>query len=685
VRSAIETHDERMRLLSVPLLVTLVVLAIGGGVAGSATAAPPVAGGLVQLPPPGACFSTVAAGGCSALAGFISGASGLTSTADGRSVYAVGGNGGGAAFDRSPDGALTSLAASPHGTVIAAAPDGTGLAAGESDSGQSLGGVQTYTRDPQTGALGLGAHVVDSCGTNPCATDNGLYNVQGVAYSPDGKSLYAASHSGGGASGGAVTAFARNPSTQAISLIQCVPKVLSAGGVCSTGPAAEGLDGAEGIVVSPDGAFVYVASRFDNAVVGFNRVSAGAGLGKLGVAANCLTAGSTTNACAHAPGLTGAAGLAISPDGRDLYVASFNAGVVVLRRNAVSGVLVFTGCITPVEGNGCSGDAALIAGPRNVAVSPDGRYVYVAGGNGATGYVRSYRRDAASGELTSLNCLSNLGTPLCDTAAGLKNATNVSVSPDSRNVYSTAFQGGNGSGAISAFRIEAAPTCADATVATASGQAVQLPLTCMDAAGDPVTRSIVRGPAHGTLGAVDEAGATVSYVPAAGYSGADAIGFTATDGTNVAPPASVAVAVGAAPAPGPGAGPAPGPGLSPAGPAPKTIALRLAPLARQRTRTAAAGGLRVRATCVPGCTLRLTLKLSAAEAKRLHLGTKALRAATSRTTLRSGRAATVRLKLVRRPKSALRGSSRARFTLSASARAAGFKTATKTLTVTLRR
>ena len=99
-----------MPLPSVRLVATTGVLAMGGVFAHAAAAAPPPAGGLVQLAPPLACFSTVAAGGCASLGGgSITGPSGLASTPDGLNVYAVGGNGGAAAFDRAVGGALTSV------------------------------------------------------------------------------------------------------------------------------------------------------------------------------------------------------------------------------------------------------------------------------------------------------------------------------------------------------------------------------------------------------------------------------------------------------------------------------------------------------------------------------------------------------------------------------------------------
>src|SRR4051812_24395699 len=101
-----------MRLPKIRTIGTMGILAMGGVFAHAATAAPPPAGGLVQFAPPVACFSTVAAGGCASLGGgSITAANGLASTPDGRSVYAVGTNGGAAAFDRAIGGVLTSVPA----------------------------------------------------------------------------------------------------------------------------------------------------------------------------------------------------------------------------------------------------------------------------------------------------------------------------------------------------------------------------------------------------------------------------------------------------------------------------------------------------------------------------------------------------------------------------------------------
>ena len=72
----------------------------------------------------------------------------------------------------------------------------------------------------------------------------------------------------------------------------------------------------------------------------------------------------------------------MSPDGRSAYVASFfSSAVDVFDRDTATGALVqkagAAGCIADTPTAGCT-DGRSLAGPRGVAVSPDGLSVYVA-------------------------------------------------------------------------------------------------------------------------------------------------------------------------------------------------------------------------------------------------------------------------------------------------------------------
>ena len=72
-------------------------------------------------------------------------------------------------------------------------------------------------------------------------------------------------------------------------------------------------------------------------------------------------------------------------------------------------------------------------------------------------------------------------------------------------------------------------------VITRQEQPVVVPINaCYDADGDPLTVAVTTAPAHGTVSAVRPAalggsGYEVTYTPAAGFTGADTIGYAATD------------------------------------------------------------------------------------------------------------------------------------------------------------
>jgi hypothetical protein len=73
------------------------------------------------------------------------------------------------------------------------------------------------------------------------------------------------------------------------------------------------------------------------------------------------------------------------------------------------------------------------------------------------------------------------------------------------------------------------PGCSNASGTAAYNTPVGIALPCSDPdAGDSLSYSIVSGPAHGTLGAIDPTG-HVTYTPSAGYAGPDSFTFKATD------------------------------------------------------------------------------------------------------------------------------------------------------------
>jgi len=225
-----------------------------------------------------------------------------------------------------------------------------------------------------------------------------------VAASPDGRHLYAT-----GTGDDAVTVFAIDPASGALTASSVV--VDNAGGV-------DGIDGAAGVVVSPDSRHVYAVGSSDSSVAAFARNAETGALsfvereqqGKNGVQEFL------------APRIA-----AISPDGRHLYTSVFLSDAVTwFSRDAMSGALSFGGFAK----DGVAGLDGL-DGAYSVAVSPDGKHVY------ATGFYDDslvvFSRDVATGALAFASQVQD-GVAGVD---GLDAVSGVVVSPDGRHVYAS--------------------------------------------------------------------------------------------------------------------------------------------------------------------------------------------------------------------------------------------------------
>lgn len=215
---------------------------------------------------------------------------------------------------------------------------------------------------------------------------------------------------------------------------------------CATGA---GLDGAAAVVVSPDGASVYVAGAGGDAVAVFDRRADGVLSQKAG-AAGCVS-GSGTGRCAHADALDRPVAMAVSPDGGSVYVAAADGDAVVVFDRAADGTLTprpgAAGCISETGQGGCA-DGTALDGPASVKVSPDGSSVYVA--SVASDALAVFDR-APDGTLTqkpgTAGCISETGAGPCADGGDMFAAVSVAVSPDGHNVYLP----GSGSSAVNVF------------------------------------------------------------------------------------------------------------------------------------------------------------------------------------------------------------------------------------------
>ncbi|MEO7794488.1 MAG: beta-propeller fold lactonase family protein [Thermoanaerobaculia bacterium] len=285
----------------------------------------------------------------------LDGASAVVVSLDGKHVYAA------AAADNSV--ALfvrdTATGLLTYGDLYADGTDATAIGGASAVAISPTGGqvyvtgfsdnaLEVFTRNSTDGTLTS----VDT-ETNGAGGVTGMTGPRGIAVAPDGRHVYVAA-----ASGNALVVFSRNLSTGALAWVETR--------VDGVGP-INGLAGARGVAVSPDGRHVVVAGEADNAVAVFARN---------------LTTGALTFVEAKVDGsgvdgIGGASALAFSPGGDALYVAGFSDNsVAVFSRNSTTGALTYV----EKETDGAGAPLADgLAGARGVRVSPDGSLVFVAG------------------------------------------------------------------------------------------------------------------------------------------------------------------------------------------------------------------------------------------------------------------------------------------------------------------
>ena len=227
-----------------------------------------------------------------------------------------------------------------------------------------------------------------------------------VAVSPDGKNVYVA-----GSGSNAVATFTRDTATGALTFLE--QDVDGSGGV-------DGLQGAFGVAVSPDGKNVYVAGKNENSLAIFNR--------DLGTGA--LTYVTKQTQGGGVDGLLAPWGVTVSPDGKNVYVAAQGEGAIgTFTRDTSTGLLNYL----EVDQDGV-GSVDGLGGITNVEVSPlPGTNLYGAS-CGSDNAVPVFTRDPGTGSLTFLEVhKDNVGG-----ADELNCSRDVTVSPDGANVYSVA-------------------------------------------------------------------------------------------------------------------------------------------------------------------------------------------------------------------------------------------------------
>ncbi len=395
-------------------------------------------GRLIQLPGKAGCIDNVgrlATPGCELVRG-VRYAGGVTAiSGDGRTAYASALADQGAlrapvlvGFHRSPregtlaqfDGDHVCIASPREGSCVAE----SNLVVLEpllSRDGRNVylpldGLVATFGRNPSTGELTPPAADATGCIREPaylplrarhCATGRALRKLTSLVESRDGRFLYGTSMEGGIA----VLRRARGSGTleQVEGRAGCVATAPEWQRTCAP---ARGLRSAVAAAISPDGRTLYAASTRPAVVRTptsytlsiFRRNPRTGALTQLAGKSGCLN-NRGESGCAVAKGLLTPTAVAVSPDGRNVYVASlYDFAVSVFSRSRTGALTQLAGSAACLTGatqvllylpEGCA--KARLGRPHSIAVSPDGRHVYVGseqsyGTSGFGGQIGVFRR-----------------------------------------------------------------------------------------------------------------------------------------------------------------------------------------------------------------------------------------------------------------------------------------------------
>ncbi len=266
------------------------------------------------------------------------------------------------------------------------------------------------------------------------------------------------------------------------------PSSLVPNGTCKL---ARGIEDATDVEVSPDGRFAYAAAYSSNSIAIFSRDAESGELTQLDGADGCIAwDGAPIDGCAQAHGLEGPTALAISRDGENVYVTTFqldpsvtppviSGQLTTFDRDAGSGALTETDCdsgsvlvnilLAPTPPpSGCSnaifpGGAAPdrnvpLSTASDVEVSPDGESVVTT--SFLPSAVTNWDRNESTGALTprecfasprsifpanaapislTAACIDQLGVDTGGPANGMGYPLDVEFSPDGDRVYAAAL------------------------------------------------------------------------------------------------------------------------------------------------------------------------------------------------------------------------------------------------------
>jgi DNA-binding beta-propeller fold protein YncE len=318
---------------------------------------------------------------------------------------------------------------------VAVSRDGSNVYATSFDSSS----LAVFERNPSTGALTQatdGSGCLAAAPLPGCRTARGLAGADVVVVSPDGRNVYTGSFLGN-----TVAVFLRYSGGALAQLYGTKGCISQAGaGGCTS---AIAMSAVEGVAISGDANNVYAAAPGSSAVDVLARDPETGALTQLTGGAGCFSNASVSG-CTKGRELGKADAATVSPDGKSVYVPALQTNSVAnFTRTPSTGRLAqasgTTGCAVYVLAVACTLGRTLTV-PEGAAVSPDGANVYVA--SFVPGSIDTFDRDASTAGLIEKprrpGCL--IGARLdCVRARAMRGASSVVVSPDGKNVYVSAF------------------------------------------------------------------------------------------------------------------------------------------------------------------------------------------------------------------------------------------------------
>jgi DNA-binding beta-propeller fold protein YncE len=276
-----------------------------------------------------------------------------------------------------------------------------------------------------------------------CGTDvpSGLDLAFQAQVSPDGRNVYSVSIAGG------LIEYSRNLASGALTVIGCITSTTKRCAEANETESVAVMAAPTAIALSPDGKDAYVTASTPNTVVELER-NTETGLLTIMNGGSACVAAEAGGGCEvkDAKGISNPYGITVSPNGESVYVASVGGEAVAeLARSTSNGLLVSlegNECIGGPK-SGCPIETAQeLVEPIGVAVSPDGNNVYVAAGAAsAKGEIAAFKRNPG-GALSQLpseeGCVSEEISG-CKSGTAVQGSENLVVSPDGKNVYATSF------------------------------------------------------------------------------------------------------------------------------------------------------------------------------------------------------------------------------------------------------